>query len=85
MLSAAELVKPHGRLIYVTCSLLQEENEQQLEWFVEKKPEFQPIPIDEVWSETVGGPPPPSGPCLRLSPASAGTDGFFCAVLERQR
>ncbi|MDC1214405.1 RsmB/NOP family class I SAM-dependent RNA methyltransferase [Rhodospirillales bacterium] len=85
MLSAAELVKPHGRLIYVTCSLLQEENEQQLAWFVEKKPEFQPIPIDEVWSETVGGPPPPSGPCLRLSPASAGTDGFFCAVLERQR
>ena len=52
MLSAAELVKPHGRLIYVTCSLLQEENEQQLAWFVEKKPEFQPIPIDEVWSET---------------------------------
>tara|TARA_B110000305_G_scaffold201181_1_gene228820 strand:- start:966 stop:1451 length:486 start_codon:yes stop_codon:yes gene_type:complete len=85
MLSAAELVKPHGRLIYVTCSLLQEENEQQLEWFVEKKPEFQPIPIDEVWSKTVGGPPPPSGPCLRLSPASEGTDGFFCAVLERQR
>jgi 16S rRNA (cytosine967-C5)-methyltransferase len=85
MLSAAELVKPHGRLIYVTCSFLQEENEQQLAWFVEKKPEFQPIPIDEVWSETVGGPPPPSGPCLRLSPASAGTDGFFCAVLERQR
>jgi 16S rRNA (cytosine967-C5)-methyltransferase len=81
---AAKLVKPGGRLIYVTCSLLQEENEQQLAWFVENDPRFQPLPIEEVWAETVGGPPPPAGPCLRLSPASTGTDGFFCAVLERQ-
>jgi len=81
---AAKLVKPGGRLIYVTCSLLQEENEQQLAWFVESDPRFQPLPIEEVWAETIGGPPPPAGPCLRLSPASTGTDGFFCAVLERQ-
>lgn len=82
---AAKLVKPGGRLVYVTCSLLQEENEQQLAWFVEQDPRFNPLPIDQVWAETVGGPPPPAGPCLRLSPASTGTDGFFCAVLERQK
>lgn len=84
LLDAAKLVKPGGRLIYVTCSLLQEENEQQLAWFVEKDTRFQPLPIEEVWAKTVGGPPPPAGPSLRLSPASTGTDGFFCAVLERQ-
>jgi len=80
---AASLVKPGGRLIYATCSLLQEENEQQLAWFFETTDKFQAISIDEVWAETVGGPPPPPGPCLRLSPASTGTDGFFAAVLER--
>jgi len=79
---AAGLVAPGGRLIYATCSLLQEENEQQLMWFLEHHKRFQPLPIDRVWAETVGGPPPPTGPSLRLSPASTGTDGFFCAVLE---
>lgn len=80
---AATLVKPGGRLIYVTCSLLQEENEQQLAWFLENVPGFEALAIDKVWAETIGGPSPASGPCLRLSPASTGTDGFFCAVLER--
>lgn len=82
---AATLVKPGGRLIYATCSLLQEENEQQLFRFLETHNDFSPMQIDQVWSETVGGPPPPVGPCLRLSPASTGTDGFFCTVLERTR
>jgi len=81
--SAATLVNPGGRLVYVTCSLLQEENEQQLFWFLENHSDFQPMSIDQVWRETVGGPPPPTGPSLRLSPASTGTDGFFCAVFER--
>jgi len=81
---AQTLVKPGGRLIYTTCSLLQEENERQLAWFLEKHGDFQALPIDRVWAETVGGPPPPTGPCLRLSPASTGTDGFFCAVMERK-
>ncbi|NQW02325.1 MAG: RsmB/NOP family class I SAM-dependent RNA methyltransferase [Rhodospirillales bacterium] len=81
---AATLVKPGGRLIYATCSLLQEENEQQLFAFLKDHEAFAPLAIDQVWSQTVGGPPPPAGPCLRLSPASTGTDGFFCAVLERR-
>ncbi len=80
---AAALVKPGGRLIYATCSILREENEQQLLNFMKDHQDFTPLSIDQVWSETVGGPPPPTGPCLRLSPASTGTDGFFCAVMER--
>jgi len=82
--NAASLVKKGGRLVYATCSLLQEENEQQWAWFLENHAHFQPLSMDAVWSETVGGPPPPAGPTLRLSPAATGTDGFFCAVLERQ-
>jgi 16S rRNA (cytosine967-C5)-methyltransferase len=78
---AAGMVKPGGRLIYATCSLLQEENEKQIAWFLEHHPNFQALPIDQVWAETIGGTPPPSGPVLRLSPASTGTDGFFCSVL----
>ena len=80
---AQTLVKPGGRLIYATCSLLQEENERQFAWFLKNHTDFMPLAIDQVWAETVGGPPPPTGPCLRLSPASTGTDGFFCAVMEK--
>ncbi len=81
---AETLVKPGCRLVYATCSLLQEENERQLAWFLEHHVDFHALPIDGVWAETVGGPLPPPGPSLRLSPASTGTDGFFCAVMERK-
>ncbi|MGY9062850.1 MAG: RsmB/NOP family class I SAM-dependent RNA methyltransferase, partial [Rhodospirillales bacterium] len=80
---AAKLVKSGGRLIYATCSLLHEENEQQLFDFLKNHNDFNLVPIDQVWSETIGGTPPPTGSFLRLSPASTGTDGFFCTVLER--
>jgi 16S rRNA (cytosine967-C5)-methyltransferase len=82
--SAARLVKAGGRLVYATCSLLREENEDQLQWFLENVPGFQALRIDQVWDEAVGGPSPPAGAVLRLSPAASGTDGFFCTILERQ-
>lgn len=82
---AASLVKPGGRLIYATCSLLQEENELQIAEFLKNQADFSPLLINEVWAETIGGASPPAGPGLRLSPASTGTDGFFCAVLEREK
>jgi len=81
--SAARLVKPGGRLVYVTCSLLPEENEGQIEAFVAAAPEFRPLAISSVWKETLGTTAPAGDPWLRLSPARQGTDGFFVAVLER--
>lgn len=80
---AHHLVRPGGRLVYATCSLLQEENERQVASFLETHGEFHALAVEDVWEETIGGDAPPGGPVLRLSPASTGTDGFFCAVLER--
>jgi 16S rRNA (cytosine967-C5)-methyltransferase len=82
--SAARLTKPGGRLIYVTCSLLREENEAQIESFIAGHEDFSLLPIGHVWSETIGGQPPVQGDMLRLTPARHGTDGFFVAVLSRK-
>ncbi|MFN6956242.1 MAG: RsmB/NOP family class I SAM-dependent RNA methyltransferase [Acetobacteraceae bacterium] len=81
---AAELVRPGGRLIYATCSLLPQENEEQMERFLARGPGFAPVPLEALWAALVPGVPPPgAGPWLSLSPGRHGTDGFFCAVLER--
>jgi len=81
--SAARLVKPGGRLVYATCSLLPEENERQIEAFLAANPDFRLVPIDAVWAEAAKSPSPSPPPYLQLTPARHGTDGFFAAVLER--
>jgi 16S rRNA (cytosine967-C5)-methyltransferase len=74
---AAPQVKPGGRLVYVTCSILAEENEDRLAVFRERHPEFAVRPVD-----VAGLPSTPEG-YLRMTPLRTGTDGFFVAVLER--
>ena len=81
--SAQRLVKPGGRLVYVTCSLLREEDEDQIEHFLATHPDFSLVPVAKVWRHAVGGDAPVREPMLRLTPARNGTDGFFAAVLER--
>jgi len=81
--SAARLVRPGGRLIHATCSVMTEENEAQVEAFLAAHPDFRQVPIDEVWAETIGTPCPVAGPHLRLTPLRHRTDGFFASVLER--
>ena len=86
--SASRLVKPGGRLIYATCSMLPSENEDQAEAFLAAHPDFTLKPIAELWAEAVwpqGGPEAPSSPYLRLTPARHDTDGFFAAVFERSK
>ncbi|MFX6285210.1 hypothetical protein ABTF64_19990, partial [Acinetobacter baumannii] len=68
--SAARLVKPGGRLIYATCSMLHDENEAQVEAFLQTHHDFIVKPVAEVWAEEeAGAPPPVEGPYLRLTPA----------------
>jgi 16S rRNA (cytosine967-C5)-methyltransferase len=81
---AASLVKPGGRVIYVTCSVLRAENEDVVEGFLAESDKFSVLPMAGVWAQAVGDTPcPTSGPYLTLSPHRQGTDGFFVAVLER--
>jgi 16S rRNA (cytosine967-C5)-methyltransferase len=82
--SAARLVKPGGRLVYVTCSLLREENEAQAEAFLAASPDFALYPIARAWEETIGGRSPGGDDFLRLTPARHGTDGFFVAQFARR-
>ncbi|MEM8664565.1 MAG: RsmB/NOP family class I SAM-dependent RNA methyltransferase [Pseudomonadota bacterium] len=80
-------VRRGGYLVYVTCSVLPEENEAQVDEFLARAPEFAPVSAGEAWEELfgVGGPKPWSadGMSLTMTPFSTGTDGFFLAVLER--
>ncbi len=83
--AAAKLVKPGGRLVYATCSVLPEENEGSVEAFLAAHPEFRIVPLAEVWPRIAADTPPPCpGPFLRLNPAEHQTDGFFTAILEKQ-
>lgn len=81
---AATLVRQGGRLIYVTCSLLDEENEDQVRNFLEAHEDFAVHPVDEVWARQVAAPCPATGSFLTLTPAAQGTDGFFVALLDRR-
>ena len=84
---AAPLVKPGGRLVYITCSLLSAENTEQIAAFLAANRGFSLLPYAEVWRETLPGTPPTSADgrddALLLTPAQHGTDGFFVAILAR--
>jgi 16S rRNA (cytosine967-C5)-methyltransferase len=83
--TAAALVKPGGRLVYVTCSVLPEENGDQVARFLANHSAFAALAWRQSWATGVGGEPPVSADgsdeTLLLTPARHGTDGFFIAVL----
>jgi 16S rRNA (cytosine967-C5)-methyltransferase len=84
LVQAAKLVTRGGRLIYATCSLLPDENEEQISSFLLNHLEFELINIDQVWTEVLPTPCPQSGPYLKLTPYQHKTDGFFVAVMLRK-
>lgn len=73
---AAPCVKPGGILVYATCSLLEDENERQIERFLAAHPGFEIDPLEP--GRGLGS------PFMRLTPARHGTDGFFAARLRRK-
>ncbi|HQR60381.1 MAG TPA: RsmB/NOP family class I SAM-dependent RNA methyltransferase [Methylophilaceae bacterium] len=79
--AAAKLVKPGGRLVYATCSLLREENEAIVEAFLEQRLEFKQLNAAEILAQQKVA--LDTGPTLKLLPHLHGTDGFFAAAFER--
>jgi len=84
---AAQLVKPGGRIVYITCSILPEENDDALSAFLERQKGFKPVSQEEMMGtnglgflkdavrRTAYG--------LQLTPHKTGTDGFYSAILVR--
>ena len=74
--AGAACVRPGGLLVYSTCTLLPEENEEQIERFLAAHPDFAPVPFS-AGDLTAGG-------LLTLAPDTHGTDGFFVAALGKK-
>ncbi|WP_373308810.1 RsmB/NOP family class I SAM-dependent RNA methyltransferase [Laribacter hongkongensis] len=78
---AAQLVKPGGRLVYATCSVLPAENDAIVDAFLAAHPEFSETPVNTLLEQA--GVALDTGSRLRLLPGVHSTDGFFAAVLTR--
>lgn len=84
---AARLVKPGGRIVYITCSILAEENDDALEAFMERHDGFSFVSSDRVLEQAgfgaLKGSVRPTAHGLQLTPHKTGTDGFYAAILVR--
>jgi 16S rRNA (cytosine967-C5)-methyltransferase len=81
--AAARLVKPGGRLVYATCSLLQEENEAVVDAFLDTHPPFARVNSSEILHRH--GVELDTGLYFRVFPHAHGMDAFFAGVFERMR
>ncbi|HEU0082271.1 MAG TPA: RsmB/NOP family class I SAM-dependent RNA methyltransferase [Bradyrhizobium sp.] len=88
---AARLVKPGGRIAYITCSVLSAENRAQVRAFVERHPEFAIVPPSQTIAALgdkaadFAAATLQSAEGLLMTPRRTGTDGFFVSVLARQK
>jgi 16S rRNA (cytosine967-C5)-methyltransferase len=78
LLNASDVVKPSGHLVYSTCSVEKEENEDVVEEFLRRKEHFRQIPL------RVGSLLATASGALRSWPQRDGTDGFFVAAFEKR-
>jgi 16S rRNA (cytosine967-C5)-methyltransferase len=87
---AARLVKPGGRIAYITCSVLVPENGEQVQGFVTRHPEFSVVPPEQtagvLWdkAEAFAKAALQSPEGWLMTPRRTGTDGFFVSVLKRR-
>ncbi len=80
--AAAKLLKPGGRLVYATCSILPDENEAVADGFAASNPEFKALSCTELLAaQRIAL---DTGERLRLWPHRHATDGFFAAAFERR-
>jgi 16S rRNA (cytosine967-C5)-methyltransferase len=82
---AADYVKPGGRIVYVTCSVLRDENEDRVSAFLQAHPQFalQSAAAMITRADLPALQPFANDGGLRLSPATTHSDGFYIAMLTR--
>jgi 16S rRNA (cytosine967-C5)-methyltransferase len=79
-------LRPGARVIYATCTVFRDENEDQIEAALARHPELETVRVAEILGRERALPiTDPSGTFLRLRPELHGTDGFFAAVLRRPK
>jgi 16S rRNA (cytosine967-C5)-methyltransferase len=87
---AAALVKPGGRIAYITCSVLPQENNEQIRNFVARHPDFAVVPPSQtmtvLWdkADDFAAATLQSADGLLMTPRRTGTDGFFVSILQRK-
>jgi 16S rRNA (cytosine967-C5)-methyltransferase len=81
--AAAKLLRPGGRLVYATCSILAEENEAIVDAFLAGHADFHRVSAKDLLAAQ--GIAIECGEDMRLAPQTHGTDGFYAAVLERAK
>ena len=86
--AAAVYVRPGGHLAYVTCSLLPQENQEQVKGFLADHPEFElrssQADFAKLTGQTAVLPLDADGAGVTLSPATTDTDGFYFCMLQRR-
>ena len=82
---AAKHVADNGRIIYMTCSVLPEENERQIERFLQNHLDFSIVNMKNLWERKLEQTYPFSETrWLKCSPLLTGTDGFFVCALQKK-
>ncbi len=81
---AVHHIKTGGRIVYMTCSVLPEENEAQIEAFLQKHPQWTTVDMQKLWERKLEIPYPFNEKrWLKCSPLTTQTDGFFVCVLQK--
>ncbi|EKS39536.1 RsmB/NOP family class I SAM-dependent RNA methyltransferase [Afipia broomeae] len=87
---AASLAKPGGRIAYITCSVLPQENNAQVKAFTARHPDYSVVPPAQVMSvlwdkaDDFAAATIQSDEGLLMTPRRTGTDGFFVSVMKRR-
>lgn len=76
-------VKPGGTLVYSTCTINEEENMENVRWFLQQNPEFESVSVEPVLCEELKKSVKEG--CLQLLPGIHESDGFFIAVFRKNK
>ncbi|HTM78587.1 MAG TPA: MFS transporter, partial [Devosia sp.] len=83
----ARYLKPGGVLVYITCSILPEENDDRIAAFIAAHPEFSSLPPADLWHAAFSAVMPEAletaGDGIALTPLRTATDGFYFNALSR--